>query len=499
MSPPLTTSLRPYRPTANNPWDFRMAAHLLRRAGFGSPPEDVERFVQMGIDEAVDTLVRPEDTPFDFGEPEWVSAAYQLREAGTPRTGEARRKVREDNRRFLEAMQTWWLKRMIASPRPLEEKLTLFFHSHFATSAEKITETLKLYEQHLLLRRMGGGPFPDLVKAVARDPAMIRFLDSESNVRGRPNENFARELMELYTMGVGNYSEEDVSGAARAFTGWGLDRSRYRFYADRHDTGPKDFLSRSGPFDGDDVIDIIFEQPAAGVFLPAKLWRHFVHPSPPDELVSALGQVFVESGFQVRDLLRTIFRSEAFYADETMGVLVKSPVQYVVGSFRQLPSRLPPDDVLRRGMTLMGQSLFQPPDVNGWVGGDTWINSNALIMRYHFAYYLTTGTLPDAFLSGRRRGSAMGENTDTEAAAFIAMETPANRRLARDPGHFVDEMTRMLFGRRLPPAQRQDMIAYLGRASNGSRVVFDINKKLSQERVLSAVYLLMGSVDYQMC
>ena len=489
-----TTSLSPFRPSASQPWDFGKAAHLLRRAGFGSPPDEVERYVEMGVEQAVDTLLHPDRTPFTYPEPAWIEEARALRHGSGSTTGEERTRVKEANKRFLRELQAWWLKRMVASPRGLEEKLTLFFHSHFATSAEKITETLMLYEQHQLLRRMGLGPFPDMVKAVARDPAMIRFLDSESNVKGRPNENFARELMELYTLGVGNYSETDVAEAARAFTGWGLDGSAYRFYRDRHDGGRKTFLGRTGPLDGDEVIDAIFGHPAAAMFLPAKLWRYFAHPAPPDRLVLALGYTFSESGFNVRDLLATIFRSEAFYAEETMGVLVKSPVQYVAGTFRQLPTRLPPDDVLLRGMDLMGQTLFVPPDVNGWPGGDTWINSNALIMRYHFAYYLTTGTLPEAFLP--RGAGGMGSH---DAAAFITLAGPGTRPLDRNPGYFVDQMTRRLFGRTLPPGPRNDMITYLERASNGARVTFDINKELSRERVLSAVYLLMGSVDYQMC
>jgi uncharacterized protein (DUF1800 family) len=264
--------------------------------------------------------------------------------------------------------------------------MTLFWHNHFVSSQQKVKLPLLMYRQNALLRTHATGRFGDLLHAASKDPAMIIYLDNVSNRKGQPNENFAREVMELFTLGEGRYTEKDIKEAARAFTGWSLERDtgQFKFRPFLHDDGTKTVLGRSGRFDGDDVLDILLDQDATAEFITTKLWREFVSPQPdPKEVVRIAGR-FRASRYELKAALRELLLSPAFWAPENRAVLIKSPVDLVVGTLRTFDvetGELAPFALLTAGL---GQNLFAPPNVKGWPGQEDWINSTTLLQRKQF-------------------------------------------------------------------------------------------------------------------
>jgi len=283
-------------------------------------------------------------------------------------------------------LRSWWLTEMLVTPSPLTEKMTLFWHNHFVSSQQKVRSPQLMYRQNVLLRRHALGNFTMLLHAVARDPAMVIYLDSASNRKGQPNENFAREVMELFTLGEGHYTERDVKEAARAFTGWGVDPDRGEFVFRRlaHDDGVKTVLGRRGNLDGDAVLGILLAQPQTAELIVAKLWREFVAPDPDRGEVRRIAQVFRESGYEIRPALRALLTSDSFYEPGNRAVLIKSPVELVVGTLRQFSFATGEPLPFALGVAALGQSLFSPPNVKGWPGGEMWINSTTLLARKAF-------------------------------------------------------------------------------------------------------------------
>jgi uncharacterized protein (DUF1800 family) len=264
--------------------------------------------------------------------------------------------------------------------------MTLFWHNHFVSSQQKVKVALLMYRQNVTLRENALGNFGTLLHAVARDPAMVIYLDNAQNRKGTPNENFAREVMELFTLGEGHYGEQDIKEAARAFTGWSLDRDtgRFRFRPFIHDYGQKTVLGRTGNLDGDDVLDVLLSKPETAEFVTRKLWREFVSPDPDEREVKRIAARFRDSHYDIKVALQAMLTSEAFYAAENRGTLIKSPVDLVVGTMRQFgmrPSEAIPFAVAAAGM---GQNLFGPPNVKGWPGGEAWINASTLLARKAF-------------------------------------------------------------------------------------------------------------------
>ncbi|MDB5624135.1 MAG: hypothetical protein JWR39_2698 [Devosia sp.] len=280
----------------------------------------------------------------------------------------------------------WWLDRMVRTNRPLEEKLTLFWHGHFATSEEKLRDYRKALVQLETLRGGASGNFGVLLEAVAKDPAMLVYLDAAQNVKGAPNENFGREVMELFTMGVGNYTEDDIREAARAFTGWGNDDLRFVLDADKHDDGIKNFLGRTGHFTGEDILAIILEQPQTAVFIACKLYRFFVREEISPAFASVLGDLLRDADYEIAPFLETIFLSEDFYSEGSVASHIKSPTELIVSTYRKLGvAELPGiPDPWSVGKTL-GQVLLYPPTVAGWGEGRAWITPGLLFERANFA------------------------------------------------------------------------------------------------------------------
>jgi hypothetical protein len=280
----------------------------------------------------------------------------------------------------------WWADRMLNTERPLEEKMTLFWHGHFATSEDKVRDVRKMLRQNETFRALATGDFRELMVATAQDPAMLAFLDAGVNVKGSPNENFAREIMELFTMGVGHYGERDIREGARAFTGWNADELTFVVHPEQHDGDAKSFLGQTGNFDGVEVIDIILAQPATADFIAGKLYRYLVRDDLDPALQAQLGAVLRDADYQLKPLLRTMFLSRDFYSPASMGSHIKSPVQLVVSTYKKLGAHaIPGIPDLNETTAAMGQALFWPPTVAGWAQGRSWITPGLLLERGNFA------------------------------------------------------------------------------------------------------------------
>jgi uncharacterized protein (DUF1800 family) len=364
----VTGVLEPFRPAEDGAWDRVAAAHLTRRATFGSPPEFVDELLELGPEKAAKRLLEKREPG-----------------AGVDVVASAARHVGS-----LENVQGWWVYRMLRGAWPAIDKLALFWHGHFATSDTKIEKPRLMMRQIELFQKKGTGPFEDLLQEVSRDPAMLLWLDNNSNRRGKPNENFARELMELFSLGIGNYTEEDIKQAARAFTGWHVRRGEFWFNRRAHDDREKSVFGKKGTFGGEDVVKLCVETSSCPEFIATKLFEYYVAPDPAPELRTALGKLFASCGRNTGEFLAKLWSSRVFYAASSRRALVSSPADYVVGSLRSLGARANATH-LASAMGLMGQDLLRPPTVKGWDTGMAWLNSNTLIARFRFAASLAGG------------------------------------------------------------------------------------------------------------
>jgi uncharacterized protein (DUF1800 family) len=368
-------------------------AHLLRRFGLGASEAELDYYLQGGLNGAVEKLLGYEKTP-------------EVLELDLRRFAQ-----RDNNRVNMVGVQSWWTLKLITTRRPLLEKMTLFWHDHFATSASKVNQPPFMYQQNELLRRGATGSFRDLLLSVSQDPAMLFWLDNQYNVKGKPNENFAREIMELFTLGIGNYTEKDVQEAARAFTGWtyrrtgganalmeGKPSAEFLFRRNLHDADPKTVLGTTKSLSGEDVIDMLCDHPQTAKYITTKLWEWFAYPKPEKPVIDRLAGRFRTSELNIGALLRDIMTAPEFYSDKAYRAVVKNPVDFVVPTLRQAGlgeslaavlatgEDIPP---LARGAIgavqqttrAMGMMLLFPPDVDGWPGGDSWISSATMVER----------------------------------------------------------------------------------------------------------------------
>ncbi len=357
------------------PWDRKRAAHLHRRAGFSGTPQELDEAVSLGREGAVSRLV-------DYDTISTAELEANLGLWGFDLDGY--QDVPFD--RFNQLLR-WWFLRMQYTPRPLEEKMTLFWHNHFATSISKVGDSQLMYAQNQIFRELAMGKFGDLLLAVSKDPAMLIWLDNATNVKDAPNENFAREVMELFTMGVGHYTQQDVKEAARAFTGWTVDaanHNRFLFTPRIHDYGVKGFLGKYGTWFGEDIVTMLAERPETAAFMTVKLARFFVGADPTPSLAASLQATYLSTDGDIREIVRLILLSEEFDAAADNAEVIKTPVEFVVGMNRSLG--LLPDYSGDYGwIEQMGMALFRPPNVAGWPGGRTWIHTAAYLWRINFA------------------------------------------------------------------------------------------------------------------
>ena len=390
------------------PMGFDEARHLLNRTSFAAQTAEIEDYAKFTRAEAVDRLLAETRRQAAYPAPAWT-AKYE-RVFRPDMTQEERMKAnrRELVERGLE-LRTWWVAEMLSTPSPLTEKMTLFWHNHFATSQQKVRVGNLMYRQNVMLRRYALGNFAAMLREISKDPAMLVYLDGAQNRKGAPNENFAREVMELFTLGEGHYSEQDIKEVARAFTGWSIDPElgEFRFRRAIHDDGSKTILGSSGKFNGDDVVTLLLQQPATGEFIVGKLWREFVSPEPDTAAVKQLAATWRAANYEIKPLMRAMLLSSAFWAPENRGTLVKSPVDLVIGSLRQF--RFSVEDPAPFAVILrqLGQDLFGPPNVKGWPVGDAWLNTTTLLAR--------KGFLNRLFRADEMVRADMNANTKTES------------------------------------------------------------------------------------
>ena len=403
------------RPIDASDWNPERAAHLLERAGFGATPSDTRQSFALGPRAAVKALVRPQVAddsavgpfqpsgipdagidPFpesrplatDTAKARGVAIGVQVKPTGNRRLQPVvdkfffwlRASALECNR-----INYWWANRMLLTQRPLVEKMALFWHGHFATHEDKVRDHRKMLAQIELFQHRGLGNFRELMIAAAQDPAMLAFLDAGVNVKGAPNENFAREILEMFTMGVGHYSERDIRESARAFTGWNARGTRFVVNADQHDDAMKTVFGRESRFDGVQLIDLILAQPATADYIASRIYRFFVRDDISPQTQRRLGTVLRENNYELAPLLETIFLSRDFYSAASVGTRIKGPVELLVSTYRKLGLRevpgLPDFNEVTRAL---GQHLLHPPTVAGWAQGKAWITPGLLIERGNF-------------------------------------------------------------------------------------------------------------------
>jgi uncharacterized protein (DUF1800 family) len=480
-------ALNPIRPES---FGFREARHLLARAGFGGTPEQIQTLVGWGPERSVDYLLELDKAPAhplhagDFSssimgppDPETRRMYRDARQRGDEDTLarlrlERQRRQAEDRAQMRE-IQRWWLTRLIETPRPLEEKMTLFWHGHFATSYRTIEDSYHMFVQNNLFRAHALGSFGSLMHQIIRDPAMLAYLDNNNSRKNRPNENLARELMELFGLGVGNYTEQDIKEGARALTGYTFDDDAFVFDRRNHDNGAKRILGRSGNFDGDDFVRLILAHPACSRFIAAKLYRYFAADVPLDGpsgggsegAVREMAAGLRRSRYAVAPVLRRLFLSEHFYSDEVVAQRIKSPVELVVGTVRSLRTPTRSLDILLDACALMGQNLFFPPSVAGWDGERSWINTSTLFVRQNIVAYLLTGRTPRGY-------DALADEQRFDPGPVLSQVREADPGAARDPARVIDYLLRFTLGG-APASGRErleDFVAGHGGAINDDMV-----------------------------
>jgi uncharacterized protein (DUF1800 family) len=405
-----------YAPGDETPWNFRRVVHLHHRAGFAATWNEIQSDLKDGPDAAIDRLLksgsRTEGVPEDF-----ASIADTLGSQAIESSDVSR-------------LKAWWFYRMYWSPDPLGERLTLLWHNHFATSNEKVNDVAAMRRQNELFRKHGRGSFGEMLKAVIHDPALLIWLDAPANRKGQPNENLARELMELFTLGIGHYSETDVKEGARALTGWKLARGVFRNWPPDHDDGEKTLLGRKGRWKGDDFVRMLLEHPATSRRLAWRLCDWLMGENGAD--AAALDALAV--GLRAHDLdigwaVETVLRSRLFFAENNLGNRVLGPVEYLVGTARALECFDPPPSslLLAEWSARLGQDLFYPPNVGGWMGGRDWLTTQGIIGRANYAAALAEGRVarlsapPDFLTLARRHGR--GSDLDDLLAFYAELLT----------------------------------------------------------------------------
>ena len=379
---------------------FDEARHLLSRATFGATPAEIRAVEALDYVVAVDRLLETKHAEALTPAPSWVTEGpAELRHAEKA----SRDKKGVDGKPLdivhpvqeqARELRNWWVEEMLATDQPLVERMALFWHGHFASSFEKVKYAPAMYRQNELFRREAFGNFGRLLKAVARDPAMLIYLDGVRSVARQPNENFARELLELFTLGEGHYGEADIKNAARAFTGWSIDQKTgaFRFHEQAHDFGQKTFLGQTGPFTGDDIVAILLKQPRTAEFVVEKLWFEFVSLRPDPDEVKRLAAILRNGNYEMKPVLRAMFLSPAFREPSVRGALIKSPIDLIVGSVHLLGLPVPEKTALVRMMQGLGQLPFNPPNVRGWIGGEAWITTYTLLLRQQFLRRMVEAT-----------------------------------------------------------------------------------------------------------
>jgi uncharacterized protein (DUF1800 family) len=491
---------QPWEPGRGERFNLKWAGHLFRRAGFGASLPELRAAVEQGLDATLARLVDRDE-----------SAAARLRLLES--VGD--RMISDDR---PDELRAWWCYSMLHTAQPLREKMTLFWHNHFATSITKVGRPTLMYAQNKLLRRHALGKFRAFLLDISRDPAMIVWLDNNSNVKGKPNENYAREVMELFSLGVGNYAERDVKEAARAFTGWhtSASGSEYEFNPNLHDGDAKTLLGRTGNWNGDDVVRILLDHPQAAVFLVRKLYRYFISEThdPPPALLQPLAEAFRKGDYDIAALLKTILRSRHFFSEYAYRQRVKSPAEFVLGAARgvvhatedEKSVKLPPAPLANR-MAAMGEDLFAPPNVKGWPHGKAWLNTATLLERNNFARQVAFGRVADdveeppqnlAPTLGKERPGATvfsvleGSQTPQQAEPAPVYDPADLVREAKltEPAKIVEYLVDLFLQGDVPASLRAKLIAFV---ADGQP-----KENAARRRIREAAHAIMCMPEYQL-
>ncbi len=451
-------------------WNAENAAHLLRRSGFEATPKQIQSAVKRGLEKSVASILK------------------------IKKTNDKLPKDTQD----LDQLQAWWLELMMKSKSPLGERLTLFWHNHFATGFAKVGNIAYMHAQNQVFRKLGAGSFRDLVVAVARDPAMIIWLDNNTNVKGKPNQNFARELMELFTTGVldkngaPNYTEVDVDEGAKAFTGWTIANGAFFFDANKHDFGNKSFRGSSGPLDGMDVIENLVVDPATARRIPAQLFGAFAYPIPlTHPLLDELSTIYLDNDTAILPVLQRIFLSDEFYSAEAKDAGISEPAVFLACAFRALKAKLQKTKkndekkivsntgALGDQLEALGQSLFDPPSVFGWDYGLDWVSAAGMLSRAKVADWIAEARSKDHVLQykpDKILGPGSKKLDATQAAERIlvglGIVSPA-------------------------PTSVTALAAYMAAQDNGTPGPFEVTSDTIDKKVRGAIALVLSSTEFQ--
>lgn len=468
----------PWRPTKEQPWSRKWASHLYRRAGFGATHDELKASIASGPEGTLQKLFggvkEPVTRPrLSFSTPT-VDPSTGLPDLATP----------------LAHLRAAWLERMIVGTQPLREKLTLFWHGHFATGATKVADIGLMSDQGETLYMHALGSFRDMLMEIGRDPAMLIWLDSNQNVRGKPNENYAREVMELFALGVGNYSEKDVREAARAFTGWHVHGRRFRFNRDQHDPGEKTILGSSGRWNGDDIVPILLAQKCCAEFICKKLYHFFVSEmtEPTPAFLAPLANAFRNSGYEISVPVKMMLQSRHFYSEHAYRQKVKSPVEYTVGVVRAIGvgatgKILCSPYSLLGPLEKMGQLLYSPPNVKGWEAGQAWLNTASVLARHNFANAIA-----------HRPGELNEPVRQLRLQAFFPVAdclAYARRCDVEEPDKFVDLYANLLLGGDYRIDVRKRLIDHIGDSP--------VDTTEREERLRDVVATLLTLGESQLC
>ncbi|MES2308211.1 MAG: DUF1800 domain-containing protein [Verrucomicrobiota bacterium] len=497
-------------PLSEGDWSPLMASHLAWRMGLGETPDVYEALYQKGLQGSVDFFLSQFEGGSEFGRSvgyekityqekmDQITAIRQkIKTTTDPKEkkvleGEKEQLQRESNRirnQSLEEMNLEWISHINSTTRPFSQKLLLFWHNHFSISGEKVEAPWMASYIDLLLSK-GLSKWGELLLEIARHPAMLVHLDNQSNVKGHPNENFARELMELFSLGVGNYTEEDVQQSARAFTGWTFDHAtgQFTFLKDRHDEGVKKFFEKEGNWNGDQIITMILEHPQSSRFLATKIWSFFAYENPEEELVEEFSQIIRKANFDLKIAFKTLFQSKAFYSAKARGTQVKSPIQLISGTLRLLGLEKLSPRLVERSMQLMGMDLIHPPDVNGWPSGFRWVNTSTLLLRYNFMNFVVNGKP----LEDRQRGGGAVGN------AYNPMKLVEGRSFST-ASDVVDYFLTYFIQRPLQSDLRNQLVKYLETDRSGGSSTFDLKNRFAVDKMRGLIHLILSSPDYQLC
>jgi uncharacterized protein (DUF1800 family) len=452
----------PYQVSEMSPWDLKKVGHLYRRAAFGATWSELEAGLKAGPEKTIDGLLtgRPGQSEFDKLT---APLAQSITRANDGRQARA-----------------WWVYRMLYSPQPLREKLTLFWHNHFATSNAKVNNAGFMLGQHELMRRHALGNFRSLLQEMSKDPAMMVWLDTSLSKKGMPNENYARELMELFSLGIGHYTEQDIREAARAFTGWEIQNTQAVFNATQHDDGDKTVLGRKGKWAGADIVRICLDQPSVARFIVNKLYRFLISETTPaaPELLEPLAAQFRKSDYDFGGLVETMLRCNLFFSPYAYRTRVKAPVDFAVATVHALEGRVSAP-ALAGAMEDLGQNLFYPPSVKGWDGGQTWLNGQTLLTRQNLA--LAIASTEDGRFGRRADPAALVRKYRRETDAEV-----------------VDFFLGLFLEGDVSSKARGQLVEYLRQAHKQTVPVYWTKEDAADHRVRALCHLVLALPEFQL-